>query len=306
MPIKLYENFRTVMYTPFYLAEALGAYENEGVKVEMQTSPSLPETTAGLLAGRVDVSWGGPATVLRDHDRNPHSELVAFCEVNTRDPFFLVGRTPNPTFHFSDLIDLKIATISEASTPWICLQDDIRNAGISPEKLNRLGDRRVQDNINALYEGKIDVIQLFEPFVEILLQKGGGYIWYAAAARGYTAYTSFFTTRRTLSIQKDNLMKMTRAMYRTQKWLYSHSSIEIAELIAHFFPDIVSHHLAGAIERYKMLGIWGHDPILRKEGFDRVKRAMLSWGSISHDTAYKDCVDMHFAEQVISENRPAI
>ena len=59
MSIKLYENFRSVMYTPYYLADAIRSYEQEGVKVEMHTSPNLPETTAGLLAGKVDVSWGG-------------------------------------------------------------------------------------------------------------------------------------------------------------------------------------------------------------------------------------------------------
>ncbi len=243
MSIKLYENFRSVMYTPYYLVDALGAYKQEGVKVEMHTSPNLPETTAGLLAGKVDVSWGGPLRILLDHDKNPYSELVAFCEVNARDPFYLVGKTPNPTFEFSNLLNLKMATISEAPTPWICLQNDIRKAGIDPQRLNRIDDSPVEDNIQALYEGKIDVVQLFEPYVEMLSQEGSGYIWYAAATRGYTAYTSFFTTRRTLTIQKDNLLKMTRAMYRTQKWLYTHDNNEIAAVVSPYFPGISLHHL---------------------------------------------------------------
>jgi len=41
------------MYTPFYLAVALEAYDKEGVEVEILTSPNLPETTAGLLGGKV-------------------------------------------------------------------------------------------------------------------------------------------------------------------------------------------------------------------------------------------------------------
>lgn len=306
MSIKLYENFRSIMYTPFYLAIALGAYDKEGVLVEMQTSPNLPETTAGLLAGKVDVSWGGPLRVLLDYDRNQNSDLVAFCEVNMRDPFILVGRTPNPTFEFSDLVNLKVATVSEAPTPWICLSDDIRNAGIDPQKLNRIGNCPVEDNIRALCEGKIDVVQLFEPYVEILSQEGSGHIWYASAARGYTSYTAFFTSRKTANVQKDNLLKMTRAMYRTQKWLYGHDSNEAAELVASFFPEIPLHQLSGAIKRYKILEIWGHNPILKRQGFDRLKSAMLSSGSITHNIPYENCVDTSFAEQVILEDPPAI
>ena len=306
MAIKLYENFRTVMYTPFYVAHALGAYEAEGVEVCMLTSPSLPETVSGLLAGTVDVAWGGPMRILLDHDRNADSELVAFCEVNARDPFFLVGSKPNPTFRFSDLMDLSIATVAEGLTPWICLQDDIRRAGIDPLKLNRIADRSVEDNVAALRAGKTDVIQLFEPFVEILLREGSGYLWYAAATRGITAYTSFFTRRQTLNKEKDNMLRMTRAMYHAQKWLYSHNNQDIAALIASFFPDLSQDILAGAIERYKVFEIWGRDPFLRKNGFDRLKSAMLSGEFILRDTPYENCVYTGFAEQVVAEDPPSI
>ena len=44
--------------------------------------------------------------------------------------------------------------------------------------------------------------------------------------------------RRTLNIQKDNLLKMIRAMYRTQKWLYTHDNNEIAAVVSPYFPDI--------------------------------------------------------------------
>ena len=59
-PITLYENLRTVVYTPFYLAITRGEWAREGISVDARLSPATTETAEGLIAGRADVSWGGP------------------------------------------------------------------------------------------------------------------------------------------------------------------------------------------------------------------------------------------------------
>ena len=62
--ITLYENLRACSYTPFYLAQTLGLFEREGLDINLQLSPSPPETAQGLIDGRADVSFGGPMRVL--------------------------------------------------------------------------------------------------------------------------------------------------------------------------------------------------------------------------------------------------
>jgi NitT/TauT family transport system substrate-binding protein len=59
----------------------------------------------------------------------------------TRDPFLLLGREPRPDFVLRDLLDVRVATVSEVPTPWMCLQEDLRRAGITPSDLTRVGDR---------------------------------------------------------------------------------------------------------------------------------------------------------------------
>ncbi len=61
-PITLYENLRTIAYTPFYLAIQRGDWARKGIEVEVRFPPVPTETAEGLLAGRADVSWGGPAS----------------------------------------------------------------------------------------------------------------------------------------------------------------------------------------------------------------------------------------------------
>ncbi len=305
--IKVYENFRAVFYTPFYLAHALGAYEAEGLDVLMATAPTPAGSVRALLQGKVEAAWGGPMRVLHHYDQDPECGLVCFCEVVTRDPFYLVGRKPKPgEFRLTGLHEYKLATVSEVPTPWLCLQETLRREGADPEGLERVTDRTMAENADALRAGDLDVIQVFEPYVELLVGEGAGHVWYEAAKGGRTAYTSFYTTRANLAAHGPAFLGMTRAMYRTMRWIASRGAPEVAEAVEEFFPDILPEVLSGAIGRYMKNGVWGEDPVLSKEGFQRLKSGLLSGGFISLDVAYEDCVSTRFANQVVQENPPPL
>ena len=162
MAITLFEPFRNVFYAPFYAAHALDAYGEEGVEVRLETASSPAATASGLLSGEADVTFGGPMRILLTYDRDPACGLVAFCEVVTRDPFFLIGRAPRPDFRMADLAGLRIATVSEVPTPWMCLQDDLRRAGLDPATVSRVTDQPMERNAAALREGTIDAVQVFQ------------------------------------------------------------------------------------------------------------------------------------------------
>ena len=306
MPITLIENFRAVFYTPFYAAFALGAYAAEGLEVHLMESSHPSETANALLTGKGEVAWGGPMRVMVANNRNPDCGLLLFCEVVARDPFFLIGREPHATFQFKDLMDKKVATVSEVPTPWICLQHDLRLAGLDPKEIDRVSDRSIPENVAALRSGGVDVIQVFQPFVETLREGNEGHIWYAAADRGLTSYTALYTTRKFMERNPEAILKMTRAVYRTHKWIAAHDGEELAACVAAYFPDLPRNTLAKALARYKTLGLWNRTPILSREGFEWLQSACLSGGLIQKGFPYEHCVDMQFAEQVIGEEPPAL
>src|SRR6266581_3264982 len=121
MRIKLAENFRAVFYAPFYAACALGCYARESVEVELIASPAPAAAAPALLDGTIDLTWGGPMRVMKARDESADSPLVCFCEVVARDPFFLVGRADSSSFQLIDLWRMRLATVSEVPTPWLCL-----------------------------------------------------------------------------------------------------------------------------------------------------------------------------------------
>jgi NitT/TauT family transport system substrate-binding protein len=306
MAIVLQETLRGVFYAPFYAALSLGAYREEGVEVRF-TSARTPSDSASRLAdGTVDVTWGGPMRVMLTYDQDPKCDLVCFCEVVTRDPFFLLGRAPRPDFKLADLRAKRVATVSEVPTPWLCLQEDMRRAGLDPAKLDRVTDRSMADNAAALRRGEVDVVQLFQPFVEELIEAGAGHIWYAAAARGPTSYTTLYARRALLAERRDDCLRMVRAIHRTLKWVHAGTGAQLAAAIAAYFPDVPPQRLAGALDRYKALGLWGRDPSLPRSGYERLRAGLVSGGLVKTGTPYETAVDNTLAELIIGEDPPAL
>jgi len=300
MPIRLSENFRALFYAPFYAAHATGAFADAGVEVELVPSPSPPATVKALRAGEVDVMWGGPLRVMMTHDQEPGADLVCFCDVVARDPFFIIGARPRPQFKFADLVGLKFATVSEVPTPWICQADDIRRAGVDPDRLDRISDRTMDQNETDLRTGKVDAIQVFQPYAEQLIASGAGHIWYAAATRGLTAYTTLVTRRSTLAARSEELLAMTRGLHRTLDWFKAAPAAEIVRAVKQFFPDVDPEIFAAAIDRYRALNLWGSDPVIQREGYDRLHAAMRAAGVLSRDIAFDTCVDITLAKRAIA------
>jgi len=298
--LTLFENYRFVLYAPFYAAHAIGAYADEGLSVELLSSPGPGRAEAALAAGEVDVIWMGPIRVMKHHDENPASPLVAFAEVVCRDPFSLVGAKPNPEFRLTELPGLRFASVSEVPTPWLCLEQDLRDNGIEPASLPRIANRTMAENVAALANGGLDVVQLFEPFVEQAVA-AGAHVWLPASARGRTSYTVFVTRRERLAADPEPFRRMVRAMYRTQRWVGAEPPASLAAAIADFFPALDRGVLTRSLARYTEQGVWGCDPVLPEEGFDRLRRALLGNGFLSREVPFADCVDNRLAETAIAK-----
>jgi NitT/TauT family transport system substrate-binding protein len=305
MGLVIQESLRGLFYAPYYAALALGAYDREGVEVRFVSALSPGQAPDSLFDGTVDVAWGGPMRVNQMYETRPDCDLVCFAEAVTRDPFMLIGRVPRPDFRLESLSAMRIGTVSEVPTPWLCLQEDLRRAGMNPDTLDRVAHCSMPDNMAALRSGALDVVQLFQPFAEELIAAGEGHLWYAAANRGPCSYTSFYARRGTVAAKRDDMLKLVRALYRTQKWLHLQPPDALAEIVAPYFPAVKRPLLAAALARYRDLGIWGRDPILPRAGYERLVSGLVSGGFV-RGTPFETAVDNSLAEQAVAADPPPL
>jgi NitT/TauT family transport system substrate-binding protein len=288
--VKLQEPFRALFYAPFYAALARGAYEAEGVAVELLsgTVPSLAKDS--VLDGTADLAWGGPMRLLLAHDKDPACPLRLFGAVVMGDPFFLVGRVPRPDFRLAELAGLTLGTVSEVPTPWWTLQDDIRRAGLDPDAIARVTDRGMAENAAAVADGTLDVAQLFEPIVSAMEIAGTGHAWYAQASRGPTSYTAFYGRTDVIAEKRGACEAMVRGLATTLAWFAAAPAAEIVGVIAPFFDGLDRAAAERAIDRYRRLGVWTTTPRFPPDALARLERGMLSAGAIARTPGYAGLV----------------
>jgi NitT/TauT family transport system substrate-binding protein len=294
--IKLGENFRAIFYAPFYALKVLDLAAREGVDIEWLATDSPGGAIDGVKRGVVDLTWGGPMRVMKDHDSAPAdgASLVCFGEVVSRDPFYLVGKLDPVNFDLTALTRLRVGIVSEVPTPWLCLQADLRDAGIDPTAM--IAANRVQrgltmaQQLQAIKDGDLDVAQFFEPYVSQALAEDAGRLLYAACDRGPTVYTTFLCSRDGLKRRHEVFAGLIRALQKLQDWIASHGPAELARLTAPFFPDIPSTLFRSSIERYSFDRVWARHPEVSRSGFDRLAYSLHAGKFIASRMSYESCV----------------
>lgn len=296
MKITLAENFRAIFYVPFYALKVLGLAEREGVAIEWLPPGAPGGAIEQIKSGAIDLTWGGPMRVMKDHDSTPQNgaSLVCFGAVVARDPFCLVGRTAPAGFELADLAALRLGVVSEVPTPWLCLQADLHDAGVAVEAMIASGRVRtgmtMAQQLQALKDGLLDVIQLFEPHVSQALSEGSGKLLYSASARGPTVYTTFICSRDGLAARRAAFAAIYRALDLLQPWIASHGWAELARITAAFFPDVPNEIFRAAVERYCQSGVWARTPRISEPGIDRLSYSLQRGGLIGSRIDYASCV----------------
>jgi NitT/TauT family transport system substrate-binding protein len=294
MQLTLAENFRAVFYTPFYLLKELRLAEQAGLHIEW-LAPGTPGGAIDQIKdGSVDLTWGGPMRVMKDHDTCPvdGSSLLCFGEVVSRDPFFLVGS--QKSFSLKELAHLRLSLVSEVPTPWQCLQADLRDLGLNIEQLELSGqlkhDWTMAEQIHALDTQAIDVIQLFEPFVSEVLKSGRHNILYAAHSRGPTVYTAFICSQDGFAKKRAAFVRLNEVLGTLQTWLHAQSAQDIARIVQPYFAQLELDVLTSAIERYLQNQVWATTPEMSRAGFNRLADSLHSGGFIQTRILYDSCV----------------
>jgi NitT/TauT family transport system substrate-binding protein len=288
--VRLCENMRAFGYAPFYFALAGGHFAAAGIDIELITSPSASRTGNMLLDGAADVSWGGPMRVMMHHQVDDACPLVCFAQIVARDPFVLVGRAPNPRFRFQDLIDLRIGVATEVPTPWLMLQDDLARAGMDPGSLRRIDDRSMDESTAALLASEVDVVQVFEPYVDRLTQ-AGCHVWHRFSDRGDIAYTTFYAMRSYTTAQRESCRRLVIGMAAALRAFHAVSAEAIADAIRRYFPEYDVAVLSRIVAAYRDAGLWPRTPALPVTAFVRLKGALLSGGLIDRDFPFERIVD---------------
>jgi NitT/TauT family transport system substrate-binding protein len=294
--------FYTPFYAPLAAGAALGHFREEGLNVRWQPAAAFGKSAVeALLDGSIEITLSGLMRSFDVADREGRL-LPHFAEVCSRSGFFLLGRTPMPDFRWSDLAGKTVIGFAEAPTPWQCMLTVLRRHGVDPAAVRIERNRPGPEALAAFRSGHGDFFEQTQPIVEQLLASGEAHLVASMGeATGPVPFTSYMTTPEFLRREPDTVLRFTRALYRTQRWLASHDARAITEAIAPDFRDIDRAMLERAVGRFARQGTWARDPVLRRPGFDYLQEILQTGGFIKKSHGYEDLVDTTIAERAVRE-----
>ena len=294
--------FDTPFYTPLAAGAALGHFREEGLDVRWMAAAAYGKSTVdAVLDGSIEISLGGLMRSFDLADRGGRL-LPHFAEVCSRSGFFLVSRRPMPGFRWTDLVGKTVISFAEAPTPWQCMLTVLRRHGVDPASVRIERSRPVPEALAAFRAGHGDFFEQTQPIIEQMLASGEAHLVASMGeATGPVPFTSYMTTPEFLRREPETMLRFTRALYRTQRWLASHDASVITDAVAPGFPDIDRGILERAVARFARQATWSRDPILRRPGFDYLQDILQSGGFITKTHRYEDLVDTEIAERAVAE-----
>jgi NitT/TauT family transport system substrate-binding protein len=302
--VRIIQRFHSLFYTPQFVTLHLGVLEQEELRVEVTTAESSADLNAKLFSSEADLGLGGPMRTLELADTGGRSWPISIIEVNSRDGFFVLGRGPQPRFQWADLMGSRFILYAEVPTPWLCLQQVLRNYGINIDAIKLITDVPTPQAVEMFLRGEADYLEQGQPVVERLVQSGRASV---VASEGEAVealpFSAYLTTPAYAASHADVLHRFTRAFYRAQQWMAQHSAEEISRLIAPSFPDIEPELRTRAVARYLDQHTWALDPLLREEGFYYLQDILLGGGFISQRYPYREHVNTEFAQAAMLGSR---
>jgi NitT/TauT family transport system substrate-binding protein len=294
--------FHTPFYAPLAAGVALGHFAEQGLDVISTPAAVFGKATIpALLDGDIQISLGGLMRSFELADQAGRV-VVHFAEVCSRSGFFLLSREPRPGFRWGDLVGRTVLSFAEAPTPWQCLLTVLRRNGVDPTRVRIERHRPTSEAVAAFRAGEGDFLEQPQPVVERLLAEGAAHLVASMGeATGPVPFTSYMTTPGFLEREPDVVLRFTRAVFRTQRWLAAHGAADIAAAIAPAFPDVEAPILERSVARYQAQETWARDPLLRREGYDYLERILLDGGFIRSGQPYERLVDTALARQVMAE-----
>ena len=297
-PLRLMETWRSIFYTPIYVSVAGGFLANEGLDVEFSTCPSqFPHPLSALHSDAADICQSGIMRSIIASDWGAETVPLHFAKINSRDGFFIVGRSPQETFDWETLRGSRVIPVGFSPMPFASFQYALRRHGIEPSELDLMTGLSLNDAVASFRAGEAEFVHVAEPVVQQLIADGAGHLLTALASEnGHLAYSSFAATHRFLAEQEDTAARFTLGFGRALRWLSNADPGEVASGVAEFFPDTSVEVLGAAIGRYQAQEQWPTDPVLAQPEYENLHNILLAAGMCRGHQPYEKVVRTDLAE----------
>lgn len=297
--IRLNEVAHSIFYAPMYVAIEEGYFEEEGLKIDLQTGFGADKTMAALVSGEADIGFMGPESSIYLYQEGSTDYAVNFAQLTQRAGNFLVSREPIDDFSWDMIKGKDLIGGRKGGMPQMILEYILKSQGIDPEKdVNLVQNIDFANTAGAFTGGTGDFTVEFEPSASLLEEQKAGYVVASLGVdSGYVPYTCFCAKKSYIEKNPDIIQSFTNGVKKGQDFVALHDSSEIAEIIQPQFPDTDKKLLEKIVDRYSSQDSFKENPCFEEDSFLLMQNILEEAGELKERAPYEKLVDNQFAKK---------
>lgn len=297
--VTLNEVAHSIFYAPMYVAIEEGYFADEGIDLELVTGFGADKTMTAVLSGEADIGFMGSEATIYTYLGNTDDYVVNFAQLTQRAGNFLVAREPMDNFKWEDLKGKNVLGGRQGGMPEMVFEYILKMNNIDP-KIDLNIDQSIDfgSTAAAFSGGQGDFSVEFEPFATSLEEKGDGYIVASLGVdSGYVPYTAFSAKNSYMKKNPKIIQGFTNALQKGMDYVNSHSSEEIAKVIAPQFEETQISTITSIVERYKSQKTWKENLIFEEDSFTLLQDILMDAKELDQPVPYDDLVTTEYAKK---------
>ena len=282
-----------------YLADALGYFEDEGFEVEFTNGGGADNTMAAVLSGSADIGFCGPEAALYVAIGGSADMPKVFGQLTKRDGSFLVARTPEENFKWSDLDGKEILAGRKGGVPAMTFEYVIDELGVDA-KLNYDVDFNY---MTAAFESGIaDYCTMFEPTASDYQSEGKGYIVASVGEQsGEIPYTCFAAKESYINANPEKIEGLLRAVTKAIKFTMEESAQTVSKYLVSYFDGTSEASLANSVQAYKDIDAWVTNMAMEESAFTRLQDVIENSGELERRVDFAELILTDAAQKAYDE-----
>ena len=302
--LQVNEVTHSVFYAPMYLAESLGYFEEEKIKIELTNGGGADKVMSAVLSGDADIGFCGPEAALYVLVGGSNDVPTVFGQLTKRDGSFLVSRKPEPNFQWEDLKGKEILAGRKGGVPAMTFEYVLKEHNLKDGqdglKLNY--DVAFNLMVSAFEAGTADYCTMFDPTAYEYEAAGKGYVVASVGeASGEVPYTTYIAKNSWLEKNEKTAEGFLRAITKAVKFIHEENESKVAPYLTAYFEGVSETSIAASVKRYREIDAWRSELTMTKESFNRLQNIIENAGELTRRANLEELVDNSYASKVYKE-----
>ncbi len=301
--LKVSEVTHSIFYAPMYLADALGYFEAEGIEIELTNAGGADNVMASVLSGSADIGFCGPEAALYVLVGGSTDVPKVFGQLTKKDGSFLVSRTAQPNFQWTDLRGKEILAGRKGGVPAMTFEYILGQHGMTDGVDVHLNYDVAFNLMTSAFEaGTADYCTMFDPVAYEYEAAGKGYVVASVGeASGEVPYTCYMAKDSWLEKNADLAEGFIRAIAKAIKYVNETPVDTVAPYLVEYFAGTSVQSLAASVERYKTIDSWRKEMTITEESFNRLQDIIEEAGELQRRASLSELVDNRYAQKAYRE-----